>query len=128
MALGGTDGVSSDFSHAMSVAHSMVWHLGMGDDGFVGNFDVIPDLKISDTLKEKLNAATQRLLSEALRETESVLKAESLILDRFALELLKRDELDYDEIVEIFQEYGKPPKPIPEPPLEPAGSQPWEKP
>ncbi len=123
-----TDGVSSDFSHAMSVAHSMVWHYGMGEEGLVGNFDVIPDTKISDTLKEKLNDATQRLLREAMLETENLLKAESRILDRFAAELLKRDELDYDEIVEIFQEFGKPPKPIPEPPVEPVGSQPWEKP
>ena len=44
---------------------------------------------------------------------EQVLRAESRILDRFAQELLRRDELDYDEIVSIFLEYGKPPKSIP---------------
>jgi hypothetical protein len=66
-----------------------------------------------------------------LAEVETMLKAEQKILDRFAAELLKRDELDYDEIVAIFQEFGRPPKPIPEPPLESpvtgSGPYPWEK-
>ncbi len=111
-----TTGVSSDFSNAMSIAHSMVWSFGMGTNGFIGDFSVIPNgggrggNQLSEALKEKLNAETQVLLHQALKEAEETLSTNMHILDRFAQELLKRDELDYDEIVAIFQEYGKPPK------------------
>ncbi|MBI5210331.1 MAG: AAA family ATPase [Elusimicrobia bacterium] len=108
-----TDGVSADFSHAMTVAHNMVWRLGMSDEGLVGDFTRIPKEQLSDGLKEKLNNATQRLLQGAMVEVETALKTEGHILERFARELLAREELDYDEIVQIFMEYGKPPKPLP---------------
>jgi ATP-dependent Zn protease len=106
----------------MTLAHEMVWSLGMGGDGFIGDFSVIPagqsmrGDQLSEALKEKLNTATQRILQECLTEVDNVLRTESRILDRFAAELLRREELDYDEIVSIFLEYGKPPRPIPLPP------------
>lgn len=78
----------------------------------VGDFSMIPSEQLSDSLKEKLNAATQRILRECADEVEQTLRTENQILDRFAQELLKRDELDYDEIVQIFMEYGKSPKAI----------------
>ena len=116
-----TDGVSADFANAMNIAHGMVWRLGMGGNGFVGDFTRIPKEQLSDKLKDKLNEETQQLLHRALTEVEGTLRDESKILDRFASELLAHDELDYDEIVKIFLEYGKPPKTIPgEPPAEAA--------
>ena len=108
-----TDGVSSDLSNATSIAHSMVWKFGMGQNGFVGDYTQIPKDQLSDSLKEKLNAETQAILHRAFTEVEETLKAESAILDRFAKELIARDELDYDEIVKIFSEYGKLPKALP---------------
>jgi cell division protease FtsH len=114
-----TSGVSADFTSAMTLAHDMVWNLGMGGNGLVGDFSVIPagqsqrGNQLSESLKEKLNLETQKILHDCLTEVEQVLRAESRILDRFAQELLRRDELDYDEIVSIFLEYGKPPKSIP---------------
>ncbi|MBI4676876.1 MAG: AAA family ATPase [Elusimicrobia bacterium] len=112
-------GVSSDFAKAMAIAHDMVWIYGMGGDGLIGDFTQIPaggwnqPVQLSEAFKEKLNTATQALLHECIRDVEAVLKAESHILERFARELLARDELDYDEIAQIFNEYGKPPKPLP---------------
>ena len=85
----------------------------MGEKGFVGDYTRIPKEQLSEALKERLNAATQRLLQQSMEEVEMTLKTESTILERFAQELLKRDELDYDEIVAIFKEYGKPPKSLP---------------
>jgi cell division protease FtsH len=105
-----TVGVSSDFTHAMARAHDMVWKLGMGQAGMVGDFTHIPENQLSDGLKEKLNAETQHLLERAMKEVEHTLRTEEPILDRFAAELLRREELDYDEIVAIFAEYGKPPR------------------
>lgn len=123
-----TSGVSADFANAMSIAHEMVWRLGMGGNGYIGDFGVIPaggtsrGNQLSEALKEKLNLETQKILHDCVTEVERVLKAEKHILDRFASELLKREELDYDEIVEIFQEYGKPPKPLAVPDAAPAAS------
>lgn len=116
-----TDGVSSDFSNAMRVAHNMVWRFGMGGDGLIGDFTQIPQELLSESVKQQLNTATQQLLNESLREVESTLKTESALVERFAQELLKREELDYDEIVAIFMEHGKPPKPIPLPQPVPNG-------
>ncbi|HBT60507.1 MAG TPA: hypothetical protein DEB40_02020 [Elusimicrobia bacterium] len=108
-----SNGVSSDFENAMQIAHTMIWSYGMG--GFVGDFTVIPHHQLSESLKEKLNMETNNLLQSCIKEVEETLRREMHILDRFAQELVKRDELDYDEIVSIFQEYGKPPKSIPLP-------------
>ena len=108
-----TDGVSSDFKSAMITAHTMVWRLGMGQNGYVGDFSELPKQHVSEALKEKLNDETQQLLHQAMVEVEKTLKAEWQILERFVKELLQRDELDYDEISQIFLEYGKQPaKPI----------------
>ena len=112
-----TQGVSSDFAAAMNHAHAMVWRIGMGESGLVGDFTQIPERQLSDDMKKKLNDDTQQLLSRAMKEVEQTLKAEELILDRFAAELLKREELDYDEIVAIFAEYGKPPRSLATGPL-----------
>jgi len=110
-----SDGVSSDFAGAMRTAHDMVWRFGMGEDGLVGDFTQIPKDQLSESLKEKLNLQTASLLQSALRDVEATLLAQRPILDRFASELVQRDELDYDEIVSIFMEYGKSPRPIPLP-------------
>ena len=110
-----TNGVAADFANAMNIAHAMVWRYGMGENGFVWDFTRIPKDQLSDDLKEKLNGATQKLLYDSMNEVEATLKAEAHILERFAKELMAKDELDYDQIEAIFKEYGKPPKPMPLP-------------
>jgi cell division protease FtsH len=87
----------------------------MGTDGLVGDFTLIPKEQLSESLKERLNAATQAILRDSLKEVEALLKEHFPILERFADELVRREELDYDEIAVIFTEYGKPPKPLPVP-------------
>ncbi len=102
-----SSGVASDFSAATRQAHVMVWRLGMGTNGYVGDFASIPENELSDHLKEKLNNETHAILSSCAKEVEAFLRKEWNIVDRFAQELLKRDELEYDEIHAIFAEYGK---------------------
>lgn len=104
-----TDGVSSDFRAATSVAHAMVWRYGMGAGGLIGDFTAIPENQLSESVKAQLNMESQQVLRQALAEVERVLKAEWAIVDRFAGELLRHDELDYDEISRIFSEFGKQP-------------------
>jgi ATP-dependent Zn protease len=91
----------------MKLAHTMVWRLGMGRNGFVGDYSVIPETQLSDSIKEKLNQETYEILGGCAKDVEELLRAEWAIVDRFAQELLKRSELEYDDIHAIFKEYGK---------------------
>jgi cell division protease FtsH len=101
-----SDGVSSDFRQAMQEAHSMVWRFGMGESGFVGDYTSIPQEQISESLKESLNQETQKIMQGCLKEVEDLLSRERPLLDRFAKELVAKEELEYDEIQAIFKEYG----------------------
>ena len=102
-----TTGVSADFSNAMKVAHFMVWKLGMGPSGYIGDYTAIPENELSETIKTKLNEDTNLILRECMRDVEELLKREKVIFERFAHELLTKQELEFDEIEAIFAEYGK---------------------
>ena len=102
-----SSGVAMDFKQAMSIAHNMVWRYGMADKNFLGDYTVIPESQISEKVKEELNEETSKLFQQCLKEVEDLLTKERAILDRFAKELLDKEELDYDEIDAIFKEYGK---------------------
>lgn len=102
-----TSGVSADFANAMRVAHMMVWKLGMGPSGYIGDYSVIPEHELSETVKTKLNDDTNLILKKCMDEVDELLKREKTIFERFAHELLVRQELEYDEIEAIFAEYGK---------------------
>ena len=101
-----SSGVSSDFRNAMTVAHLIVWKLGMGDSGNVGDYTVVPPTQLSEKMREKLNQDTSKIFSDCMKEVQALLEKEKHILERFVKELLKREELDYDDIKEIFDEYG----------------------
>jgi ATP-dependent Zn protease len=58
-------------------------------------------------MKEKLNNETQRIMQECFHEVEAMLQKEDAILERFKDELLKRNELEYDDIEAIFSEFGR---------------------
>ena len=102
-----SSGVTSDFKGAMETAHVMVWGLGMSDADFVGDYSVIPPTQLSESLKEKLNAETNKIMKACLKDVEDLLKKEWQIVERFVKELLEKDELEYDEIEAIFKEFGK---------------------
>jgi cell division protease FtsH len=104
-----TSGVSSDFKRAMQIAHTMVWSLGMGVSGHVGDYSMIPPEQLSDSVKQRLNEESNQILKKCLKDVEDLLKKERVILDRFAKELTEKEELEYDEIEAIFKEYGKEP-------------------
>lgn len=115
-----TTGVFSDFRTAMRNAHQMVWELGMGKSGLVGSYVLLETMPsgtsrfaeekvsyLSEKIKEQLNNETQEILQECLKEVEELLTKESALLDRFAQELLAKEELDYDQIEAIFKEHNK---------------------
>jgi len=112
-----SDGVAADFHNAMLQAHEMVWSFGMGNNGFIGDYEALLSSfafrgegsgdRLSDRTKERLNEETHAILLQCMKDVEVLLKAEHTVLERFANELLKKEELDYDEIEAIFVEYGK---------------------
>ena len=112
-----SDGVGSDFRHAMNIVKEMVWNLGMGTNGFIGNYDTLTGSWVfrgggsndilSDRVKEKLHDEMQLLLKQCAQDVEALLRKEDALLERFTAELLKRDELEYDDIEAIFAEFGK---------------------
>lgn len=102
-----SNGVASDFRHAMGLAHDMVWRFGMGTKGYVGDYTIIPETQLSEKVKDELNSDTKCILDECLKISESLLKSEIVLLDRFANELLEKEELEYDDIEAIFKEYEK---------------------
>ncbi|MDD5174560.1 MAG: AAA family ATPase [Candidatus Omnitrophota bacterium] len=100
-------GVSGDFKDAMRIAHFMVWSLGMSDAGFLGDYTVIPESQISEDMKEKLNEETDKIFKQCIKEVEELLLKEKPILERLISELLSKEELEYDEVEAIFNEFGK---------------------
>lgn len=102
-----SDGVTADFNSAMTITHAMVWRFGMSDAGYVGDYTAIPEAQLAESVKEKLNVETQKIIHACLKDVEELLKKEWQIVERFVKELLEKEELEYDEIEAIFKEYGK---------------------
>ena len=109
-----TSGVGGDFANALYIAHNMVWRVGMGKSGIIGNFHALDyyqriggATQISEEMKVKLDNDVQDILQTCLKEVTELLKKEEPILDRLAEELIAKAELNYDEIEAIFKEFGK---------------------
>ncbi|MFA4842263.1 MAG: AAA family ATPase, partial [Candidatus Omnitrophota bacterium] len=113
-----TSGVEVDFHMALSTAYDMAWRWGMGTSGLMGNFKALEENYgrqtwgsrtsfLSEETRQKLNEDVQKIMHGALKEVEELLTKERPLLDKFAQELLQKQELDYDEIEAIFKECGK---------------------
>jgi cell division protease FtsH len=102
-----TTGVSSDFRRAMAIANAMVWKVGMGNNGFVGDFSVIPKEEMSQGLKEKLNNETISIINSCYSKIEEFLKANWDAVDAIAKRLVKDKELDFDELEGVMETVGK---------------------
>ena len=102
-------GPGSDFYHAMTIASRMVWSLGMGPSGLVGDFDALKDNNgrhnISEKTKEVLDNDVQNILQLCLKGTTEILTQHKDVLEYFADELLKKGDLEYDEMKLIFQKF-----------------------
>ena len=104
-----SSGVASDFRQSMMVAHNMVWKLGMGDSGLLGDFTAVPKEQLSEDVKKRLNDDTNKIFQKCVKEVDELLTKERPLLDKFAKELLEKEELEYDEIEAIFKKAGKKP-------------------
>ncbi|MDD4900353.1 MAG: hypothetical protein PHG68_07220, partial [Candidatus Omnitrophica bacterium] len=109
-----TAGVGGDFANALYTAHNMVWRLGMGKSGIIGDFHALDfyrrmggSVLISEEMKLKLDNDVQEIMQSCLKEAQNLLTKELPLLDRLAKELVAKEELNYDEIEAIFKEFGK---------------------
>ncbi|MFA5156835.1 MAG: AAA family ATPase [Candidatus Omnitrophota bacterium] len=109
-----TSGVGGDFANALYTAHNMVWRMGMGKTGMIGDFHALDFYRrvggvplISEETKTVLDKDTQEIMHSCLEEVINLLKKEEPLLERLAKELVIKEELNYDEIEAIFREFGK---------------------
>jgi cell division protease FtsH len=110
-----SEGCSQDFRQAMVRAHAMVWRLGMGSGGLVGDYTIygatahsnVGVFQLAESVKEKLNKETQDILQDCLKDVETILKKEWPIVERMVKDLLEKEELEYDEVEAIFRDFGK---------------------
>jgi len=105
-------GASSDFANALGVAQAMVWEYGMGTSGIIGNYGITQNnqsvhSQLSEAFKKQLNDETQAILKQCEKETEEYLRVEFPIVEMFARLLIEKEELNYDEIEEVFAQHGK---------------------
>ncbi len=109
-----TSGVGIDFANALYTAHNMVWRIGMGKSGIIGDFHALDYYRhmggvtlISEEMKLRLDNDVQDIMQTCLKEVIDLLKKEEPLIDRLAKELIAKEELNYDEIEAIFKEFGK---------------------
>ncbi len=107
-----TSGCSSDFRNAMHIAKLMVYQVGMGDSGYVGDFSLMeggdgrgPDA-MSNELKKMLNDDVMKILERCLRQATELLTKEKTLLEKMSEKLLEKKTLEYDEVNEICKRYG----------------------
>jgi len=106
-----TSGVSNDFEKAIAMAYDMVWRNGMGKSGLVGDFTILSNgyyggNLVSEKTKEVLDQDIQEILQSCIKEVEKILTENRDLFEYFAQELLKKQELEYDEIETIFHKFG----------------------
>ena len=100
-------GPNADFCTALEIARNMVWSYGMGKSGLIGDYISIsnPQL-ISDKTRETLEQDVQDILQTCLKEVTEIITEKRELLEYFSQELLKKEELEYDEIQAIFDKFN----------------------
>ncbi|MDP2653722.1 MAG: AAA family ATPase [Candidatus Omnitrophota bacterium] len=98
-------GPGADFDTALEIAQAMVWSYGMGKSGLIGDYWYNTTLASNKT-RETLDADVQDILQTCLAEVTETLKQNNDLFEFFSQELLKKEELEYDEIQAIFDKFN----------------------
>jgi ATP-dependent metalloprotease FtsH len=102
---------SADFAHAMYTARLMVMSYGMGPSGLVGDFSTMDWRHLSEATKSRLDSDVQEILQQCMIDVEKTLAQYKDAFETFAQTLHQKEDLEYDEIVGIFDKFGiKPPR------------------
>ena len=82
----------------------------MGKSGLIGDFSSsfgqYGSSCISEKTKETLDNDVQDILQSCMNEVRGTLEGNRELFEHFAQELLKKEELEYDEIESIFNKFG----------------------
>lgn len=97
-------GPGADFHTALKIAESMVWSYGMGQSGLIGDFS--HSQLIGGKTRETLDADVQEILQTCLKDVTDILTQHKDLFEYFSQELLKKEELEYDEIQAIFDKFN----------------------
>jgi cell division protease FtsH len=100
-----TSGVSSDFEHAMQLAKLMVWRVGMGDSGLVGDFYQMGE-HLSADIKTQLGSDVSKILQRCLNQALEILTREKMLMEKMTEKLLEKKTLEYDEVADLCKKYG----------------------
>jgi cell division protease FtsH len=108
-------GPGSDFYTALGLAHDMVWRFGMGKTGLIGDFHAMQrhygtETFLSEKTRESLDQDVQEILQTCLKECFDILNTYKDLFEYFSQELIKKSELEYDEIETIFKKFNVKPK------------------
>ncbi len=103
-------GPGSDFAHAIDAAHTMVWSLGMGPSGIIGDYSSSlwswgywsSSSPISEHMKTQLDKDVQTILQQCLKATQELVERHWEAVEYFAHQLYLKEELDFDEIEDIL--------------------------
>lgn len=99
-------GPGSDFHKATQIANLMVWSLGMGSSGLIGDFTAVKGDQIAQKTLETLNADAQEILQDCLQNTTKHLTDHKDVLEYFAQELLEKGDLEYNDVQAIFNKFN----------------------
>lgn len=110
-----TTGASSDLRNVTSTARDMVTKYGMSDElanQYLDSSDssILLDRELSQTKEyseataEKIDQAVRALLEEAETRARSVIKQNKEALEKLAAELLEKETLGEDEVLEILKD------------------------
>ncbi len=80
----------------------------MGKSGYIGDYRYLDyaDNMTADPIKNVLELDSQDILQTCLKEVRETLTKHKDLFIYFAEELLKKEELEYDEIEAIFNKFG----------------------
>jgi len=99
-------GPGSDFHRATKISNLMVWSLGMGSSGLIGDFTAVKGDQIAQKTLEILNEDAQKILQDCLQNTTKILTEHKNVLEYFAQELLEKGDLEYDDVQAIFNKFN----------------------
>jgi len=126
-----TTGATNDIEQATSIARRMVTQFGMSDrigvvaigdreqEIFLGR-ELMHRREVSERMSDLVDTEVKRILDEAYRLAEEILRSERDLLDRLAAALLDRETLDRDDLDTLVRGEELPPiLPTPEPTVTP---------
>lgn len=109
---GVTTGASSDLKNAAELAKSMVVEEGMGSGEMrnkvfpseaTGYYTITTGKPYSEKTSEEIDKEVSKLVDEAAKRAEAVLKNNRAVLDNLAEELLKHETLEEKELAPILK-------------------------